>query len=42
MKSAPGLFGVTGRQREYIDDVLGSVDKDGRVVWRNRKTERLH
>lgn len=29
MKSAPGLFGVTGRQRDYIDDVLGSVDKDG-------------
>lgn len=29
MKSAPGLFGVTGRQREYNDDVLGSVDKDG-------------
>lgn len=29
MKSAPGLFGVTGRQREYIDDVLGRVDKDG-------------
>ena len=24
-----GLFGVTGRQRDYIDDVLGSVDKDG-------------
>ena len=29
MKSAPELFGVTGRQRDYIDDVLGSVDKDG-------------
>ena len=29
MKSALGSFGVTGRQRHYIDDVFGSVDKDG-------------
>ena len=29
MKSALGSFGVAGRQRDYIDDVFGSVDKDG-------------
>lgn len=29
MKFVFGLFGVIGRQRDYIDDVFGSVDKDG-------------
>ena len=29
MKSAHGSFGVTGRQRDYIDDVFGSVDNGG-------------
>ena len=29
LKSALGSFGVAGRQRDYIDDVFGSVDKDG-------------
>lgn len=29
MKFALGSFSVTGRQRDYIDDVFGSVDKDG-------------
>ena len=29
MKSALGLFGVTGRQRDKIDDVFDSIDEDG-------------
>ena len=29
MKSALSSFGVTGTQRDYIDDVFGSVDKVG-------------
>ena len=32
MKSALGSFGVAGRQRDYIDYVFGSVDKDGIYV----------
>jgi len=29
MNTALGSFGVAGRQRDYIDDLFGSVDKDG-------------
>ena len=29
MKSALGSFGIAGRQRDYIDDVFGSVDNAG-------------
>ena len=29
MQSALSSFGVLGRQREYIEDIFDSIDKDG-------------